>query len=53
MSWPEENQLELYEDHTYGYSCLTMVDEDHIGILYEGNRELFFEKVAIQELIAD
>jgi hypothetical protein len=30
-----------------------MVDEDHIGILYEGNRELFFEKVAIQELIAD
>jgi sialidase-1 len=53
MTWPEENQLELYEDNTYGYSCLTMVDKDHIGILYEGNRELFFEKIAIEELITD
>jgi sialidase-1 len=53
MTWPEENQLELYEDNTYGYSCLTMVNKDHIGILYEGNRELFFEKIAIEELITD
>lgn len=50
-TWPKENQLELYEDNTYGYSCMTIVDKDHIGILYEGNKELFFEKVAINDLI--
>ncbi|MBB4081087.1 sialidase-1 [Lewinella aquimaris] len=53
MTWPEENQLELYEENTYGYSCMTMVDEDHIGILYEGNKELYFEKIALTELFAE
>lgn len=51
MTWPTENQLELYEENTYGYSCLTMIDQNHIGILYEGNRELYFEKIALDELI--
>ncbi|MCG2461147.1 exo-alpha-sialidase [Flavobacteriaceae bacterium F89] len=51
MTWPKENQLELYEDDTYGYSCLTMVDDDHIGILYEGTKELYFEKIALEELL--
>lgn len=50
-SWPLENQLELYEDNTYGYSCMTMVDDFHIGILYEGVKELYFEKIALSELI--
>ena len=51
MSWPEKNQLELYEEGTYGYSCLTLVDEDHIGILYEGTKELYFQKIPISDLI--
>lgn len=51
MTWPKENQLELYEENTYGYSCLTMVDDNHIGILYEGNKELYFEKIALNELL--
>lgn len=51
MTWPKENQLELYEDNTYGYSCMTMVDDDHIGILYEGVRELYFEKIALEEIL--
>jgi len=50
-TWLQENQLELHEENTYGYSCMTIIDEDHIGILYEGNKELFFEKIAIAELI--
>lgn len=53
MTWPEAHQLELYEENTYGYSCMTMVDEEHIGILYEGAKELYFEKIAISELLAD
>lgn len=51
QTWPKENQLELYEENTYGYSCLTIVDENHIGILYEGNKELYFEKINIKDLI--
>ena len=50
-TWPKENQLELHEDNCAGYSCMTMIDEDHIGILYEGNKELFFEKIAVRELL--
>ncbi len=53
MTWPIENQLELYEEDTYGYSCLTMVDDEHIGILYEGKRDLFFEKIALDDLIGE
>ncbi|MFS4417442.1 exo-alpha-sialidase [Maribacter sp. 2307ULW6-5] len=49
-TWPLENQLELFEDNTYGYSCMTMIDNEHIGILYEGAKELYFEKVALSEL---
>lgn len=52
-TWPKENQLELHEDNTYGYSCMTIIDEDYIGILYEGNKELFFEKIAISELLGE
>ncbi len=51
MTWPKENQLELYEEDTYGYSCLTMIDDKHIGILYEGSRDLYFEKIEIDDLI--
>ncbi len=50
-TWPEENQMELYREGTYGYSCLSMIDEGHLGILYEGVRELYFQKIPISELI--
>ncbi|MBW8200621.1 sialidase family protein [Flagellimonas abyssi] len=51
MSWPEENQIELYADDTYGYSCLSIIDENHLGILYEGKKELYFQKIPLSELI--
>lgn len=50
MTWPIENQLEIYEDNGYGYSCMTVIDENHIGILYEGSAELYFEKINVNEL---
>lgn len=50
LTWPKENQLEIYEDLCYGYSCMTMIDENHIGILYEGSAELYFEKINLNEL---
>ena len=52
-TWPVANQLELYEEGCYGYSCMTVVDENHIGILYEGSAELYYEKININELLGD
>ena len=51
LSWPEENRIELFRPSGYGYSCLTMVDENTLGILYEGSGELYFQKVRVNELI--
>ncbi len=53
MSWPEKYKLELYEPEGFGYSCLTMVDEKTIGILYEATKELFFQKIPVSEIIKD
>lgn len=30
---------------------MTMVNDNHIGILYEGSKELYFEKIALDELL--
>ncbi|MDR8390771.1 exo-alpha-sialidase [Aliifodinibius sp. S!AR15-10] len=51
MSWPKENQILLNENSGYGYSCMTPIDEQTVGILYEGVRELYFQKVKISELL--
>lgn len=51
MTWKESDQLLLYESNGFGYSCLSMVDEEHVGILYEGARDLFFEKVHVSEIL--
>lgn len=51
VTWPKENQLEVYEENTFGYSCLTIINDEYLGILYEGSRELFFEKIPIADFI--
>lgn len=50
-TWPEEYQVELNEVGGYGYSCLAMVDENTVGILYEGVKDLFFQKVMVNEIL--
>ncbi len=51
LTWPEEYQVELFEPEGYGYSCLTMINEDYVGILYEGTRELCFQKIAVDDIL--
>lgn len=52
MTWPEENQLLLDQEKGWGYTCLTRVDEDHIGILYESSQaNMTFQKIALKDLI--
>lgn len=50
-TWPENMQTELYAPAGFGYSCLTMVDKQTIGIVYEGTRNLIFQKIPISEIL--
>ena len=51
-TWPEEYWLLLDEEKSYGYSCLTSIDENTIGILYEGSQaHMTFESLPLKELL--
>jgi len=51
-TWPEKYWMLLDEEKGRGYSCLTSINEETIGILYEGSQsDLIFQKVALRELI--
>jgi sialidase-1 len=51
-TWPEKFHLLLDEGQGRGYSCLTMIGEDTIGILYEGSgADLVFQKVSLRDLV--
>ena len=50
-SWPAKHQLLLDSRRTFGYSALTQIDERTIGIFYEGERDLYFLRIPIEEII--
>jgi sialidase-1 len=51
-TWPKKSHYLLDEEKGWGYSCLTTIDENTIGILYEGSQaNLIFEKVTLEEII--
>ena len=51
-TWPEKYHLLLDEGLGNGYPSLTQIDNDYIGIVYEGSQaHLTFEKIAIGELL--
>jgi sialidase-1 len=51
MTWPKAWHTLYDARRGAGYSCLTRVDDDHVGVLYEGVRELYFMKFSIEELL--
>lgn len=52
MTWPEKYWLLLDEGYNRGYSCLTSIDENTIGIVYEGSTaDMTFESIPLNELI--
>lgn len=52
MTWPEAYQMLLDEGEGRGYSCLTSIDENTIGILYEGSKaDLMFRKIRLRKLL--
>ena len=52
ITWPNEYQLLLDEGEGWGYSCLTMIDEETIGILYESSvAHMTFQVIPLKEII--
>lgn len=52
ITWPIENQLLLDEGNGWGYSCLTMIDKETIGILYESSvAEITFQTIKLKDVI--
>lgn len=51
QTWLPVNQLLIDERSCYGYSCLTKIDDNTIGLLYEGTKDLYYVKVPVSEII--
>ncbi|MGB5028966.1 MAG: sialidase family protein, partial [Chitinophagaceae bacterium] len=51
QTWLPANQLLIDERQCYGYSSLTKIDDNTIGLLYEGSKDLYFVKVSVNEII--
>ncbi len=51
-TWLPQHQVLLDEDQGWGYSCLTMVDAETIGILYESSvAHMTFQTIKLKDLI--
>ena len=52
LTWPSEHQVLLDAENGWGYSCLTMIDEETVGILYESSvAHMTFQAVKLKDLI--
>ena len=52
LTWLPEHQLLLDEAEGWGYSCLTMVDKETIGILYESSvAHMTFQSVKLTDIV--
>lgn len=51
-TWVNHKKILLDEGKSRGYSCLTSIDNDTIGILYESSQaDLVFQKIRVKELL--
>lgn len=54
LKWPTERRLLLDEGTSAGYSCMSMIDENTVGILYEGSQaHMTFQRILLSDLIGD
>ena len=52
LTWLPKHQLLLDEAEGWGYSCLTMVDKETIGILYESSvAHMTFQSVKLTDIV--
>lgn len=51
-SWLPENSLLLDEEEGWGYSCLTMINDSTVAILYEGSgAQMLFQSIPLSDII--
>ena len=52
MTWPEEHWILFDQYRSAGYSCITSIDENSIGILYESSQsDLAFITINLIEIL--
>lgn len=52
LTWPKEHQVLLDEGEGWGYSCLSMIDSETVGIFYESSvAHMTFQAIKIKDLI--
>ncbi|MDE2681349.1 MAG: exo-alpha-sialidase, partial [Verrucomicrobiota bacterium] len=52
LTWPADSQLLLDEWGSAGYSCLSIIDDKTVGILYEGSRaHMTFQRVKVTDIV--
>lgn len=52
LTWLPQHQLLLDEEDGWGYSCLTMIDQETIGILYESSvAHMTFQAIKIKDIV--
>ena len=52
VTWLADHQLLLDEGENWGYSCLTMIDKETIGILYESSvAHMTFQAVKLKDIV--
>ena len=51
-TWLPENQLLIDSGASWGYSCLSMIDKETVGILYEGSvAHMTFQAISLKDII--
>ncbi|MFT5301626.1 MAG: sialidase-1 [Mariniblastus sp.] len=52
-SWPANHQLLVDEQGGRGYSCLSMIDSETVGILYEGSQaDMTYQRIKIADILS-
>ncbi len=54
LTWLESNQIMLDEGYGWGYTCLTMIDSETVGIIYESSlAHMTFQAIKLKDFIKD
>lgn len=52
LTWPKEYQVMIDENEGWGYSCLSMIDKETVGIFYESSvAHMTFQAIKLTDLI--
>lgn len=53
LTWPKQHHVLLDEKKGWGYSCLTVLDKDHLAILYESSQaNMTFQIIKVEEILS-